>query len=76
MMAEPQLLTEITQEALRLRYRESGLSITLRFLNQFTTGFDNYTEAYSVLLENQTVNEALVDLCSYQAKRIPRQQDL
>ncbi len=76
MIAEPQPLTEITQEALRLLYRELGLVNTIRFLNQFTTGFGNYTEERSVLLENQTIDEALADLHSYQARRTPRQQDL
>jgi hypothetical protein len=76
MIAEPQPLTEITQEALRLLYRELGLVNTIRFLNQFTTGFGNYTEERSALLANQTVDEALVDLRSYQARRTPRQQDL
>jgi len=76
MIAEPQPLTEITQEALCLLYRELGLVNTIRFLNQFTTGFGNYTEERSVLLENQTVDEALGDLRSYQARRTPRQQDL
>lgn len=76
MRAKPQPLTEITQEALRLLYRELGFVNTVRFLNQFTTGFGNYTEERSVLLENQTVDEALVDLRSYQARRTPRQPDL
>jgi hypothetical protein len=76
MIAEPQPLTEITQEALRLLYRELGLVNTIRFLNQFTTGFGNYTEERSVLLENQTTDEVLADLHRYQARRTPHQQDL
>jgi hypothetical protein len=76
MIAEPQPLTEITQEALRLLYRELGLVNTIRFLNQFTTGFGNYTEERRALLENQTIDEVFAELHSYQAKRTPRQQDL
>jgi len=76
MIAETQPLTEITQEALRLLYRELGLVNTVRFLNQFTTGFGNYTEERRVLLENQTIDEAIADLRGYQAQRTPRQQDL
>ncbi len=76
MIAEPQPLTEITQEALRLLYRELGLVNTIRFLNQFTTGFGNYTAERRSLLENQTIDEALADLHRYQARRTPRQQDL
>lgn len=76
MIAEMQPLTEITQEALRLLYRELGLVNTIRFLNQFTTGFGNYTEERRALLENQTIDEVLADLRRYQAQRTPCQQDL
>ncbi len=76
MIAETQPLTEITQEALRLLYRELGLVNTVRFLNQFTTGFGNYTEERRTLLEHQTIDEAIADLRSYQVQRTPRQQDL
>lgn len=76
MIAEPQPLTEITQEVLRLLYRELSLVNTIHFLNQFTTGFGNYTEERRALLENQTIEEALADLHRYQASRTLRQQDL
>ena len=76
MIAETQPLTEITQEALRLLYRELGLVNTIRFLNQFTTGFGNYTEERRALLDDQTIDEVLSDLRDYQAKRQPRPQDL
>ncbi|MEZ4712320.1 MAG: hypothetical protein R3A44_34340 [Caldilineaceae bacterium] len=76
MITNTQPLTEITQEALRLLYRELGLVNTIRFLNQFTAGFGNYTEERRALLENQTMDEALADLYAYQANRLPRPQDL
>ncbi len=76
MIATPQPLTEITQEALRLLYRELGLVNTIRFLNQFTTGFGNYTEERRVLLEDQTPDEVFAELRIYQAKRVPRQEDI
>lgn len=76
MIAELQPLTTITQEALRVLYRELGLVNTIRFLNQFTTGFGNYTEERRALLEHQTLAEVLADLRTYQTKRTPRQQDL
>jgi hypothetical protein len=76
MIAELQPLTAITQEALRVLYRELGLVNTIRFLNQFTTGFGNYTEERRALLEHQTLDEVLADLRRYQANRTPREQDL
>ena len=75
MIVETQSLAEITQEALRVLYRELGLVNTIRFLNQFTTGFGNYTEERRTLVENQTLDEVLSDLRSYQATRRPRSQD-
>lgn len=75
MIAETRPLTEITQEALRLLYRELGIVNTVRFLNQFTAGFGNYTEERRSLLENQTLDQVLTDLRRYQASRIPCPQD-
>lgn len=76
MIAETLPLTEITYEALRLLYRELGFVNTIRFLNQFTTGFGNYTDERRALLENQTLEEALADLRSYQTQRSLQEQDL
>lgn len=76
MIATPQPLTEITQEALRLLYRELGLVNTIRFLNQFTTGFGNYTEERRALLEDQTPDEVFAELRIYQAKRVPQPEDI
>lgn len=76
MITELQPLTEITQEALRLLYRELGLVNTVRFLNQFTPGFGNYTEERQAWLEKQTMMDAITDLRNYQTTRPPRQQDL
>jgi len=75
MIAETRPLVEITQEALRVLYRELGIVNTVRFLNQFTTGLGNYTEERRALIENQTLDEVLADLRNYQAQRTPRPQD-
>ncbi len=76
MIAETRPLTEITQEALHLLYQKLGIVNTVRFINQFSTGFGNYTEERRILLEDQTLDEVLADLHSYQAQRTPKQQDL
>ena len=72
-MVETRPLTEITQEALRLLYRDLGIVNTVRFLNQFTTGFGNYTEERRAFIENQTLDEVLTDVLSFQATRTSRQ---
>ena len=75
MIVETRPLTEITQEALRLLYRDLGIVNTVRFLNQFTTGFGNYTEERRALIENQTFDEVLADVLAFQATRASRQRD-
>jgi hypothetical protein len=69
MIVEPKPLIEITQDALRLLYRELGLVDTIRFINQFTRGFGNYTEERRALIENQTIEEAIDEVRAYQATR-------
>jgi len=62
-------LTQITVEALHLLYVQLGLVDTVRFLNQFTTGFGNYTEERRAIVEAQTLEEALAEVRTYQSKR-------
>lgn len=44
MMKDARPLSEITREAVRILLRETGVINTVRFLNQFTGGYGNYTE--------------------------------
>jgi len=69
MIAETRPLTEITQEALRLLFRELGLVNTIRFLNQFTAGYGNYTEERRAATEDQTLDELLAEIYAFQAKK-------
>ncbi len=50
-------LSEITQSALRLLCQEMGIVNTARFLNQFSTGYGNYTEEREDLFGGRTVEE-------------------
>ena len=43
-MIDAKPLSEITQEAISILLREIGVINTVRFLNQFTGGYGNYTE--------------------------------
>jgi hypothetical protein len=61
-------LTEITQEALHVLYNELGMVDTVRFLNQFTAGYGNYTEERRELLKDLTLREALDEVYAYQAQ--------
>lgn len=62
-------LTQITVEALRLLYAQLGLVDTMRFLNQFTSGFGNYTEERRAMVEAQTLEEVLAEVRAYQGKQ-------
>lgn len=62
-------LTQITVEALHLLYAQLGLTDTLRFLSQFTTGFGNYTEERRAIVEAQTIEEAFAEVRAYQSNR-------
>jgi hypothetical protein len=60
MIAEPRPLAQITQEAVRILYKEIGIVNTVRFLGQFTTGYGNYTEERKELFADKTIDD-LVD---------------
>lgn len=62
-------LTQITVEALRLLYAQLGLVDTMRFLDQFTSGFGNYTEERRAMVEAQTLEEVLAEVRAYQGKQ-------
>jgi hypothetical protein len=55
-------LSEITRHAIDLLSKEMGIVDTVRFLNQFTTGYGNYTEEREDLFKDLTVDEILTTL--------------
>lgn len=59
MIATTKPLSEITQEAIAVLLREIGIVNTIRFLNQFTGGFGNYTEERDQLFSELTMEEIL-----------------
>lgn len=57
MIAATRPLSEVTQEAINVLLREIGIVNTVRFLNQFTGGFGNYTEERQFLFGEMTMDE-------------------
>lgn len=57
MSVQPKPLSELTQQAIDILFKEIGIVNTVRFLNQFTTGYGNYTEERESLLKNLTLDE-------------------
>jgi hypothetical protein len=63
-------LSEITRHAIDLLYKEIGIVDTVRFLNQFTTGYGDYTEEREALFKDLTLDEILATM-----KEAPSQQN-
>jgi hypothetical protein len=62
MITETLPLAEVTKEALRVLYREIGVVNTIRFVNQFTIGHDDYTEERKALFKDLTLDALLAEI--------------
>ena len=62
MTTEPQPLAEITQTALKVLYREIGVVNTVRFINQFTTGYGDYTKERDQLFALLTLDDLVTEI--------------
>jgi hypothetical protein len=65
-------LTELTQDAIRILYRELGVIETVRFLRQFTNGYGNYMAERDALLGQKSLPELLADIKQYDGKTATR----
>lgn len=52
-------LSAITQQALALLTKELGIADTVRFLNQFSTGYGDYTAERDALFADFTFDEVV-----------------
>lgn len=55
-------LAEITHEALTLLCQRLGVANTLRFINQFTNGYGNYTEERKELFAAMSVDDIVAEI--------------
>jgi hypothetical protein len=62
-------LSEITQQAIDLLFKEMGIVNTIRFLNQFTTGYGDYTQEREGLFKDLTLDELLAAMKSVPGQR-------
>ncbi len=62
MIIESQPLAEITQTAIRLLCQEMGVVNTIRFLNQYTTGYGTYTDERDALFGPMTVADIAAEI--------------
>jgi len=68
MIADTLPLAEITKEALQVLYKEIGVVNTIRFVNQFTTGYGDYTEERKILFADMTLDDLLTEMSKTKQK--------
>jgi len=62
MISQVQPLNKITTKAIQILSKEIGLENTIRFLNQFTTGYGNYTEERKTIYGKISVAEIVTKI--------------
>jgi hypothetical protein len=62
-------LVEVTRRAIEILLRELGTADTLRFVNQFSTGFGNYTAERERLFDGQTLDQIVSDIKGGRARQ-------
>jgi hypothetical protein len=62
MTRPPKPLAEVTRRAIEVLSRELGAADTLRFINQFTTGYGDYTAERDALFEQDTLDQILSEI--------------
>ena len=61
-MLESKPLAQITQEAIQILYEKLGIVDTVRFLNQFTIGYGDYTAERDALFADITLDDILTNI--------------
>lgn len=69
MVVEAKPLTEITQEALKVLIQTLGVVNTVRFINQFTLGYGNYTEEREDLFGDISLDELITEIKRSRSKK-------
>lgn len=62
MITDARPLVEINQQAISLLYKELGVIDAVRFLNQFTQGYGNYTQERENLFANKSLDEIVEEI--------------
>lgn len=62
MAVDTRPLAEITAVALKILYREIGVVNTVRFINQFTTGYGDYTRERQELFAGMTLDDMVSEI--------------
>ncbi|MFI5459966.1 MAG: hypothetical protein ACHRXM_31485 [Isosphaerales bacterium] len=55
-------LAEVTHRAIEVLARELGAADAIRFINQFTTGYGDYTSERDELFAGETLDQIIADI--------------
>jgi len=72
MIREARPLAEITAEAMKVLYREIGIVDTLRFINQYTAGYGDYTTQREELFAGMTLDSIVSEIKEGRKRGRPR----
>ena len=59
--------------AVQVLYREIGIVNTVRFINQFTVGYGDYTQEREKLFERMTMDDIVAEIKRKSGQRPPRE---
>ena len=62
MLRDTRPLAQITAEAMKILYREIGIVDTLRFINQYTAGYGDYTSQREELFAGMTLDRIVSEI--------------
>ena len=62
MIVQTKPLNEITTQAMHLLCKEMGAVNTIRFINQFTVGYGDYTKEREQLFADMTVDDIVSEI--------------
>jgi len=65
MSTQTKSLSQITQQAIEVLFKEIGIVSTVRFLSQFSIGYGNYTEERDALFQDLTLEDILQQMQKY-----------
>jgi hypothetical protein len=69
MTVETKPLAQITRDAIRLLCKELGVVNAMRFMNQFTTGYGDYTKEREQLFAGMTAHDIASRIKRKKARR-------
>jgi hypothetical protein len=62
MVTQARPLAEITTEALKVLYKEIGIVNTVRFVNQYTAGYGDYSQERRQLFADMTLDSIVSEI--------------